>query len=300
VTRGVIWVALAFLSTGAEPARAEVQTRKQQQGAIAPSVGDRALIVVGLPGDADHSASFLELARAYRQWLSGALGFPEAGVRILFGAAGEPSIKAAAATRLAVASEAAAIRSSLAPEGRLWVIIVGHANERGGHVFLHVPGPDLRDDELGKLFEGITCREQVFWITTAGSGGFLRALSAKGRIVITATLADQEWNETEFPHALGELCRQSALELDLDRDKNVSVWEVFLRLGKLVDARFAADKRTPTEHALLDDNGDQIGSERPDALEGQAPGKQETGKKARAGGGDGELAKKTMLPLEIQ
>jgi hypothetical protein len=118
--------------------------------------------------------------------------------------------------------------------------------------------------------------------------------------VITATLADQEWNETEFPHALGELCRQSALELDLDRDKNVSVWEVFLRLGKLVDARFAADKRTPTEHALLDDNGDQIGSERPDALEGQAPGKQETGKKARAGGGDGELAKKTMLPLEIQ
>ena len=300
VTRALIWVALAFLSTGAEPAPLVAQTQKLQKDAIAPTRGDRALIVVGLPGDADHSARFLDLARTYRQWLTGALGFPETGVRILFGADGEPSVNAGAATREAVAAESAAIRGSLAPEDRLWVIILGHANERGGHVFLHLPGPDLREDELGKLFEGITCREQVFWITTAASGGFLKALSAKGRIVITATTADQEFNETEFPHALGELCRQSLAELDLDGDKKVSVWEVFLRLGKLVDARFAADKRTATEHALLDDNGDQIGTERPAAPEGEAPGKPETGKKARAGGDDGELAKKTILPLEIR
>jgi hypothetical protein len=60
----------------------------------------------------------------------------------------------------------------------------------------------------------------------------------------------------------------SIAELDQNADGKVSIWEVFLRLGKLVDAGFAADKRTPTEHALLDDNGDQKGTERPDLAEG--------------------------------
>jgi hypothetical protein len=285
---------VALLFAALFPLAALGQTDKGRGGNGAARGGDRALIVVGLPGDPQHSASFLDLASKYRQWLVESLGFPDAGVRVLFGATGEPSLKAGAATREAIASEAAAIRGALAADGRLWVIIVGHAAERGGHAFLHLPGPDLREDELGKLFDGITCREQVFWITTAASGGFLRALSAKGRIVITATTADQEVNETEFPHALGEVCRQSFAELDEDNDKKVSVWELFLLVGKRVDARFAADKRTPTEHALLDDNGDQIGSERPDRGEDDA--KRESGKNARVR--DGELARKTILLLK--
>jgi hypothetical protein len=298
VTRGVIWVGLVFISAGAAAAPAEAQEQKPQHGAIVPARGDRALIVVGLPGDNEHAASFGELARTYREWLTGPLGFPQSGVRILFGPNGEPSQKAGAATREAMALEASAIREGLAPDGRLWVMVLGHANVRGGHVFLHLPGPDLRDDELAKLFEGINCREQVFWITTAASGGFLRALSAKGRIVITATTADGEVNETEFPHALAEVCRQPIAELDQDADGNVTVWDVFLRLGKLVDARFAADKRTPTEHALLDDNGDQVGTERPDAEDGPVHPVPE--KEGRARIADGELAKKTVLPLKIR
>ena len=150
------------------------QTEKARGGDTVARGGDRALIVVGLPGDEEHSASFLELARTYQHWLVKSLTFPDAGVRILFGATGAPSLKAGAATREAIASEAEAVRGGVAADGRLWVIILGHADERGGHTFLHLPGPDFREDELGKLFEGITCREQVFWITTAASGGFLR------------------------------------------------------------------------------------------------------------------------------
>jgi hypothetical protein len=298
VTRYLIWVALALCSIEAEPARPRAQTQKPEQGAKPAPRPDRALIVVGLPGDDDHAARFLELARTYRQWLTESLGFAEEGVRIVFGAAGEPSIKAGAATREAITEEAAKARAAVTPESRFWLIVLGHGNERGGHTFLHLPGPDLRDDELAKLFAGITCREQVFWITTSASGGFLSALSAKGRIVITATTADQEFNETEFPHALGEVCRQSAKDLDLDKDGKVSVWEVFLQLGKLVEARFAADERTPTEHALLDDNGDQTGTERPDGGEGKDEPKPQAAPKSRVA--DGELARKTFLPLPAQ
>ena len=116
--------------------------------------------------------------------------------------------------------------------------------------------------------------------------------------MITATTPDHELNETEFPHCLGEICRQSFGELDEDNDKKVSVWELFLHLGKLIDARFAADKRTPTEHALLDDDGDQVGTERPESGDGQRDAKGESAKKARVP--DGELARKTILPLEIR
>jgi hypothetical protein len=276
----------------------ERQFQKAGHADAVPHHGDRVLIIVGLTGDDEHAARFSELVRTYRQWLTERLGFPDSGVRVVFGATGEPSLKAGAATRENIASEVSAVRKELAPEGRLWVIILGHANERGGHVFLHLPGPDLREDELAKLFDGITCREQVFLVTTAASGGFLKALSARGRIVITATTADMELNETEFPHALADLCRQTPADLDLDADGKASVWEVFLSLGKLVEARFAADARTPTEHALLDDNGDGIGGERP----GPAPTQKDGGtlKAKKAPIADGELAKKTILPLQIR
>ena len=125
------------------------------------------------------------------------------------------------------------------------MFFLGHANEREGHAYLHLPGPDLRDDELAALFNGIACREQVFWMTTAASGRFLPALSAKGRVVITATTGDQENNETEFPQALAEVSLLASKELDADKDGKVSVWELFVRTSQAATARFEADGRAP-------------------------------------------------------
>jgi hypothetical protein len=261
-----------------------------------PPRGDRALIVVGLPGDHEHAATFRDTALAWQRWLTGPLQFPASGVRVLFGDQGEPSLAAGAATRQAVADEVAAIQRSLAPDGRLWVFFLGHANVSGHHAFLHLPGPDLRDDELGKLLKGVACREQVFWVTTAASGWFLPGLSAQGRIVITATTRDHELNETEFPQALAEISGKAPTELDQNGDGKISVSEIFDRTAENVEARFKADNRAPTEHALLDDNGDSVGTERPDPA--QANSVKE--KSAKRESQDGELAKKTFLRFKAQ
>jgi len=258
-----------------------------------PARGDRALIVVGLAGDDEHAGLFRETVKTWRHWLTDSLQFPADGVRVVFGAAGDPSLDAGVATKQAIAAEVETIRCSLAVDGRLWVFVLGHGNESGGHGYLHLPGPDFRDDELGQLFNDIHCREQVFWITNSASGWFLSPLSAKGRIVITATSPDREPNETEFPHALADVARRPRSELDQDGDGKISVWELFVATAGATMERFSADERAPTEHALLDDNGDKRGTEPPD-LTAKPPIQEKTGGNESR---DGELAKTTLVRL---
>ena len=279
----LVGAALALFLAGVAPApRAEEP---------APGAGtSRALILVGLPGDAEHEKLFGDVARQWRDWIVGAMDCRPDDVRVLFGRSGKDGLAKEPATRKAIEREVAGIKESLKPGDRLWVFFLGHADYDGERASLHLAGPDLRGDELGKLFAGLTCREQVFWMTTPASGWFVRALSAKGRIVIAATAADAEYNETEFPQALADVMKRPPDKLTADKDGKVSVLDLYRQTVKEVEARFARDKRVPTEHAQLDDNGDGVGTEEP-VVEA------DSGKKPTA---DGALAARTFLPLRTK
>ncbi len=173
----------------------------------APELKGQALILMGLPGDKEHEKLFTDTARQWRDWLIGPLGFRPGDVRILSGGAARNGVAQGPATRETIEKEAARLRQSLRPGDRLWVFFLGHANYDGEHAWFHLPGPDLREDEIGKLFAGLPCREQVFWMTTAESGRFVKDLSAKGRIVIAATRSSGEDNEPEFPQRSRRLSR---------------------------------------------------------------------------------------------
>jgi hypothetical protein len=241
----------------------------------------RALIVVGLPGDVEHEKLFADTARQWRDWLADSLEFE---VTALFGRSGRPQLAKVAATRDAIEREVADLKKNLRAEDRLWVLFLGHGDHDGERASFHLPGRDLHADDVGKLFAGIKCKEQVFWMTHSASGWFLKPLSAKGRIVITATAADEEYNETEFPQAFATVVRK----LDPKKDEKVSVLDLYRRTVAEVEARFAADKRVPTEHAQLDDNGDGVGTEEPIV-------EKDGDKKPTA---DGQLAARTFLPFK--
>ncbi len=243
----------------------------------------RALIVVGLPGDSAHEALFRETAGRWKDWLVGPLGFPSGDVRLLSGLPDALGSGDAPATRESIAGEVESLRKKTSPGDRVWVFVLGHANLDDGHAFLHLPGPDLREDEFAAMFRGLVAKEQVFWMTNPASGAFLGPLSAKGRIVVAATERSGEVNETEFPHALAEVASRPVARLDLDKDGKVSIGEVFLATVEAVEARFQADQRAPTEHAQLDDDGDGVGTEL-----------QSERKTPKA---DGSLASKTFLPI---
>lgn len=244
---------------------------------------NRALIVIGLPGDSAHEALFKDTARNWKAWLTGPLGFPSGEVRTLSGLSDSSGIGDAPATRESIAREVEAFRKKVGPGDRAWVFVLGHANLDDGHAFLHLPGPDFREDEFAALFRGMVAKEQVFWLTTPASGAFLPPFSATGRIVVAATERSGEANETEFPHALAEVAALPISKLDLDKDGKVSIREVFLATVEAVEARFAADMRAPTEHAQLDDDGDGVGTELQSEAKTPRP--------------DGSLASKTYLPI---
>jgi hypothetical protein len=256
----VVWVALGS-SAGADD-------RKTGPGAAPAAVGTRrALLVCGLPGDEQHRELFAATVEKLHKALTEKFGFPAAEVMVRFGVKSQPGDGPALvgarglSDREGIAADVAEIRKRLRPEDTLWVIVLGHGHYDRRHSHLNLPGPDLDEQGFAKLFEGIQAREQVFFITTAASGFFLKPLAATGRIVVAATEPDLEVNETLFPHALADVLVALPEGTDRDKDGKVSVFELYLAVAADVMKRYADAENLPTEHARLDDNGDGRGHE---------------------------------------
>ncbi|TXT24138.1 MAG: hypothetical protein FD138_3123, partial [Planctomycetota bacterium] len=131
------------------------------------------------------------------------------------------------------------------------------------HSWLNLPGPDIQQTDFAKLFADLTAREQVFFITTPTSGFYVKPLSAKGRVVISATETDWETNETEYPHELARVLSASpeAKELDSDQDGTISLFDLYVTVARNLAQSYLEREFLATEHPLLDDNGDGRGTE---------------------------------------
>jgi hypothetical protein len=224
-----------------------------------------AVILVGIPGDDAHAALFRKTADAWQEWLTESLQFPAGQVLRLPAELGDKQAETgtteAALTAEAIRTTFADLNKKLGPDDTLWVFTLGHGNYDGKHAWFHVAGRDPSDEDFGRWLSDVRCREQVIWLTHANSGWFVKPLSKPGRIVIAATAADDESNETEFPQALATVISRPLKALDAHQDGRLSVAELFLMVVQEVGNRFNSDKRLPTEHAQLDDDGDGKGSE---------------------------------------
>jgi hypothetical protein len=258
----VVWGCGGRFEVNAQDPGPAIETPAETPTPQAQSVGQRhAVIIAGLPGDEEHAALFAATTAAWRGWLTETLDFaPE---RVLTCASADAQA-GAPATRESMGDLFQELAGRLTEDDSLWVLVLGHGNYDGRQSFLHVAGPDPDGPRFASWLEPIRCREQVVWLTQTCSGWWVKPLSRPGRIIVAATAADQEENETEFPHALTTVAPMNHKELDANGDGHVSVLELFVATSKVADARFAADERIPTEHAQLDDNGDGRGTEVPD------------------------------------
>ena len=160
----------------------------------------------------------------------------------------------------------------------LFLVLIGHGT-RVPDARFNLPGPDLTPAELDTMLDGFGGPVTVAHLASA-SGAFVPALSAPGRVILTAS-SGHESNETRFPrHFVAAFAgSEDGAAADRNKDGRVSALEAFdfARVG--VEQEYERAGLLRTEHALLDDNGDGEGTRDP----------------ATEAGKDGILAARTAL-----
>jgi hypothetical protein len=142
------------------------------------------------------------------------------------------------------------------PDLPLWVVLIGHGTFDGRNAKFNLPEADLEPAELARLLDAVHRPLAVIDCSSA-SGPFLKALAKENRVVITAATSGDEVNLAHFGGYLAEAVSDPAA--DLDKDQQTSLLEAFLQASRKTEEFYAGDGRLPTEHALLEDNGDGRG-----------------------------------------
>lgn len=139
----------------------------------------------------------------------------------------------------------------------LWIILLGHGTFDGKDAKFNLRGPDVSAAEFAVLLKPFQ-RPTAIINAASASGPFLKALAAPGRVVITATKSGSEQNYTRFGGYFAEAI--AGLGADLDKDGQTSLLEAYLGAAAAVEEFYKSEGRLATEHALIDDNGDGLGT----------------------------------------
>ncbi len=175
----------------------------------------------------------------------------------------------AQAKRISIGTGAAAgksdhdqLKEALAAEAKegaseLWLVLIGHGTFDGKEGKFNLRGPDVSSSELLEWLKPFK-RPVAVIDTSSSSAPFLIRLTSPGRVVITSTRSGQEQNYARFGKYFTEAIADP--KSDLDKDGQVSLLEAFLSGSQRTAEFYKTEGRLATEHALLDDNGDGLGT----------------------------------------
>jgi hypothetical protein len=138
-----------------------------------------------------------------------------------------------------------------------WLVLIGHGTFDGKTARFNLRGDDISADELAQWLAPVE-RPLAVINCASSSGPFLAALSGPQRAVITAARSGHEVNFARFGEHLAASIGE--LSADLDKDEQTSLLEAFLAASAKTREFYASEGRLATEHSLLDDNGDKLGT----------------------------------------
>ena len=141
--------------------------------------------------------------------------------------------------------------------GELWVVLLGHGTYDGKEGKFNLRGPDIAPMDLCgwvALFQRPVAVVAAF----SASAPFLSKVAGKNRVVITATRSGNELNFSRFGEYISSAVADP--EADLDKDGQTSLLEAYLTASRRVAEFYETEGRLATEHSLIDDNGDGLGT----------------------------------------
>lgn len=212
------------------------------------------ILVVGAPGEDLYAAEF---ARQAERWAEVSR---LAGARhVVIGLGGEAGERG----DLDRLSAALAAEPKEGP-GELWLVFVGHGTFDGKEAKFNLRGVDLTPLALAMELQPFK-RPLTVVNTASASAPFMQRLAGPGRVTVTATRSGNEQNFARFGQYFAEAIGDP--RADLDKDGQVSLLEAFLSASHRVAEFYKAEGRLATEHPLIDDNGDGLGTP-PDWFQG--------------------------------
>jgi hypothetical protein len=217
------------------------------------------LVVSGLGGEPRYRAAFRETALTIARAARERLGVGPDDVIVLAEDTG-PGI-AGRSTRDEIAAQLTRFAGRGAAGALALIVLVGHGSATGGEPRINLPGPDLTAGGLASLLAPLGERPVVVVNTSSASGDWIRPLAGPRRAVITATRSAAERDETYFGRHFAAAL--SSDEGDRDKDGRLSLFEAFEYARREVARIYQRDQRLQTEHALLDADGDGVGSREP-------------------------------------
>lgn len=172
----------------------------------------------------------------------------------------------------------AEIKKTATRDDFVFIVLLGHGTYDGDVAKFNLIGPDLTAKDWTDLLAGVPGHVTLV-NTTEASYPFLESLTAKGRVVITATDSPAQKYATVFPEYFVKAMKEAST--DLDKNGRTSIYEVFAAASAAVKQHYEQRGQLTTERAVLDDNGDGKGRE------------------ATAEGPDGGIARIAYLDSEV-
>ena len=247
-------------------APAQTQTVSPQAAAappqkLVPDPNKYALIISGVGGEEEYTKLFAKQSAKLKAALTDKLAFANENVTLL-----AESSETSKATAAEVRKAFTALRGNCKPENLVFIFFIGHGSYDGKDSKFNLVGPDINASEYATLIKALPAKQVVVINTSSASGEFIKALAQTGRITITATRSGQEGNATHFTEYF--LKALTSKEADADQNQRLSVLEAFNYTTLQLEKFYKQQNRLVTEHALLVDNGDGKGSEKPGEADG--------------------------------
>ena len=204
------------------------------------------VVVVGAPGTREYGEEFSQWADRWER------GANQAGAKCL--RVGQGQITAQPDRQRLEKLLAGQPKGSANP---LWLVLIGHGTFDGRSAKFNLRGPDLAAADLAQWLEPY--RRPLAVINCASSSSpFVNRLSGPNRVVVTATKSGYEQNYARFGDYMSAAIVDPAA--DLDKDDQTSLLEAFLSASGRVAEFYEQEARLSTETAILDDNGDGLGT----------------------------------------
>jgi hypothetical protein len=217
-------------------------------GAVAAEAADRqsVIVVVGAAGTEEFGEQFTEWSDA---WADVAKRANADFTRIGRESTGDTSDLDAVSQAVAAVN-----REGTEP---LWIVLIGHGTFDGRQAKFNLRGPDLTASELNEWLKPLQ-RTVILINCASASSPFMNKLAGDNRIIVTSTKNGYQYNFARFGKYMAEAIGDP--KADLDKDGQTSVLEAFLLASAGVTEFYDLDSRLATENALLDDNGDGMGT----------------------------------------